>query len=196
MTQLGLRKPGRAINGKFVRRGEWVVISASAFFVTCCVADVFVRGSGGGHGGNVKSPSETVTGQRGKHGSGNTWTSVTVTGEVTVSLGPAGSSAASKTHPGDSSVIGANDGTSGASCSITSNNFGASRSGGDLGNGATLDGWNGQYTQDYDDWQTLIITNPAGGNYGRMGGQNYTPPNYYTSAAVRGCVQLLLIDQG
>lgn len=192
MLAMMLKPQGRVIDGVFVGRGQWVNITSSKTFDGFFVANIFVRGGGKGSGGDADVGNAfgqgLARGQYGSHAAGNTFSSQIIAGISSVTIGAPSLKGVSDLYFGPSGASGA-DSSDGGTTSITNGVTTRSALGGkSFGKGGFVDNINTTKSA----WDTAVtsITNPNGGDYGRMGGRIGASE----AAALAGVVQIQLVD--
>lgn len=194
LTNLAYKRPVVEIDGEVYARGEYVSFASDTTFEGAITVDLFLRGGGQGHGGNVRMGDDfRYTGEGGSLGNTYSETPNTLVGSVDITIGAGAVSASEVLYVG--STIVADTGTAGGTTSITADGLSESATGGSTaGTGAdyntsTMTGTAYSFT-------SASPTNPGGGSYGRGGHQisNNPLPSYTSFDGQNGVVQFGVID--
>ncbi|WP_041522991.1 hypothetical protein [Gilvimarinus agarilyticus] len=187
MSLLAYKRPMIEIDGNVYPRGESFNITAAAEFSGAFVAEVFVRGAGQGHGGNINK-SGVLTGQYGSNASSSGPTVRSFVGDIAITIGYRGTNGTDRTYVGVSIV--APDGTNGGSTLVITDAF--TQAAGNANNAGEGAVWN-ESSGTSESYNPYIAspTNPLGGSYGRGGYQlSIGGGSYQSFNASNGVVQI------
>lgn len=185
---LSLKRLQVQIDGDIYPRGGELSITTSTTFEAYFVADVFVRGSGQGHGGNViGSPVGTIMGEHGRNGDSGTSGVVSWAGEISAGIADGGANAGDKLYVGQTiqADAGADGGITTFSASGVTISAGNSNT---WGRGAW---WNRTVTEASDyAYGSIPPINPLLGSLGQGGYQRVIGTNITSEPSRSGVVQI------